>query len=248
MQAVAFEIGGRAIHWYGLLFAGGFLAATVHWSLLARRNNWVSSIGLDLGLVVMLSSVLGARVAYVLSRLDYFLEHPAHIIRVDFGGLVYYGGFIGATLGVAALALYRRIPLTQMADFTITGVPLGHAIGRIGCHLQGCCYGAETTWWWGITMDWVKRHPTQLLETFLNLIVYILLLRAFFYRHRDGRVFALYLMMYPVVRFSLEFLRGDPRMSGLFLNVAQELSLLFFALGVLLWFTLPKRRYTYARV
>jgi len=248
MQPVAFEIGGRAIHWYGLLFAGGFLAATIHWVLLARKNNWTPGIGLDLGLCVMIGSVVGARVAYVLSRLDYFLEHPAHILRVDLGGLVYYGGFIGATLAVTGLAWFRRIPLSQMADFTITGVPLGHAIGRIGCHMQGCCFGAETAWWWAITIDWIKRHPTQLLETFLNLIVYIFILRAFFIRHREGRVFALYLMLYPALRFSLEFLRGDPRMSGLVLNVAQELSLLFFIMGAVLWFALPKRRYTYARV
>lgn len=243
MQPVFLEIGAFTLHWYGILFAGGFFAAAVHWSLLSRRIGMPPIFGVELCVWVMISAVLGARGAYLIANWSWFIEDPARMLRIDQGGLIFYGGLIGSTIAVVLLARLRRIPVWQMADFTIGAVPLGHAIGRVGCLMNGCCYGAVNQNWWAIPLHDAMRHPVQVVEATFNLVLYIMLFEFARHKHREGRVFAFYLMLYPAGRFALEYLRGDQRMEGLFFNVSQELSLLMMVMGAVLWFTLPRKRH-----
>jgi phosphatidylglycerol---prolipoprotein diacylglyceryl transferase len=243
MQPVFMENGPVTLHWYGVLFSTGFLAAAIHWSLLSRRVGMPAWFGVELCVWVIVSSVLGARLAYVAANWPLFIEEPARIVRIDRGGLVFYGGLFGATAACLWLAKLRGIYVWRMADYAISAVPLGHAIGRMGCFLNGCCFGAPSKSWWAIPLDGVQRHPVPLLESIFNLIVYILLMQVYRVKHREGRVFAAYLVLYSAGRFALEFLRGDPRLEGFVLNVAQELSLFLFVGGVFLWFTLPRKRH-----
>ncbi len=242
MHPIFWETGGHVVYWYGILFSLGFLAAIIHWSVMAHQEGWPFGFGVELGLWFMILTVIGARAAFVLSELPAFLEDPIHIIRIDQGGLIFYGGAIGALLTILWMAKRYRIPVFKMADFTILAIPLGHAIGRIGCLLNGCCYGAPTTLAWGIPMHDALRHPTALTESLFNVGLYVLLLKVYRSRHRHGRVFALYLMLYPTFRFFIEFLRGDPRMTGVYFHIAQELSLFFIFLGATLWWGLPATR------
>lgn len=248
MNPVFAEWGGRTIYWYGLLFAGGFFVTILHWVIMARREGRPAGFGLELGLWFMISSVLGARAAFVIAHSSEFIADPLRIFRLDQGGLIYYGGMIGAVVGLMLFAWIRGISKSEMADFTILGVPLGHAVGRAGCFMNGCCYGAPTDLPWGVPLNGVFRHPVPLLETILNLCLYIILLKAYHRKHRHGRIFALYLMLYPTMRFFMEFLRGDVRMTGLVINVAQELSILFVILGALLWWILPRKRHHHEHV
>ncbi len=243
MQPVFLEIGAFTLHWYGILFAGGFLAAAVHWSVLSRRVGMPPIFGVELCVWVMISAVIGARVAYVMANRSWFIEDPTRILRIDRGGLIFYGGLIGSTIAVLLPARLRRIPVWQMADFAIGAVPLGHAIGRVGCLMNGCCYGAADKSWWAIPLHDAMRHPVQIVEATYTLVIYIILLEFFRHKHRDGRVFALYLMLYPAGRFALEYLRGDDRLEGLVFNAAQELSLFLMIVGAVLWFTLPRKRH-----
>ena len=240
MHPVFIEIMGRPIYWYGVMTALGFLAAVLHWNRLARRTGRPRGLGSELGIWVMLCGILGARIAYVLANFDYYLSAPQEIIRIDRGGQIYYGGFIGAALGVMVLARLRKQPLWSFADFVVTGLPLGHAIGRFGCFLNGCCYGTVTDLPWRVFQRDVYRHPVQLYEMLFNLALYALLVAYFFRKKRDGTVFALYLVVYAVGRFALEFLRGDERTQWLGLSVAQVLSVAFFAAGCALWALLPR--------
>lgn len=243
MQPVFFQVGSVTVYWYGVLFATGFLAAMIHWNCLAHKVGLPRGFGVELCLWVILSSVIGARTAFVLANWDAFADQPRAIFSLQQGGLIYYGGLIGAIIAVPLLAGIRRIPLWRMADFAISGVPLGHAIGRIGCLMNGCCFGAPSESWWAIPLAGVRRHPVPLAEATLNLALYIVLLQLFFRKHREGRVFAAYLLLYPLLRLMMEFLRGDLRLSGLFLNAAQELSLFFFIVGIILWISLPPNRH-----
>ncbi len=247
MQPVLIEIGPVTVYWYGVLFSTGFLAAAIHWACLSRRVGMPPMFGVELCIWVMISSVVGARLAFVAANASLFLDDPARILRIDRGGLIFYGGLVGATLAGVVLARRRAIPLWRMADYAISAVPLGHAIGRVGCLLNGCCYGAASERWWAIPLNSVMRHPVQVAEATFNLVVYILLLQLYKHKHREGRVFAAYLILYPIGRFALEFLRGDERLEGLWLNAAQELSVLFILAGVLLWFTLPRKRHHTSR-
>ena len=243
MNPVFMEIGSLTIHWYGVLFSAGFAAATVHWAWFSRRVGQSPMFGVELCVWVMSAGVVGARLAYVTAHWSTFAAQPSLIFRFDEGGLVFYGGLIGATLAGLVLAYRRHIPGWSMADYAISGVPLGHAIGRVGCFMQGCCQGAPSTSWWAIPIDGVLRHPVQIIETTFNLVVYILLVQLYRSKHREGRVFAAYLVLYPMGRFGFEFLRGDARLDGVVFNVAQELSVLMLLTGAVLWFALPRKRH-----
>ena len=156
--------------------------------------------------------------------------------------MVFYGGLIGATLLVVLFAIRRRISILEMGDFAIGGVPIGHALGRIGCLINGCCYGSETECGISIAVDGVHRHPTPLYESIGNFLIYGLLLAYTLRQPKRGRVLALYLMIYPVLRFGLEFLRGDERITFWGLHLAQWVSLAFIVFGMGLWWFAGKGR------
>ena len=251
MHPICFQFGTVTVYWFGVFMALAFLAVITHWNWLARRTDRARGFGADLGFWLILAGVLGARLAYVLANAGEFLANPREILRIDHGGLIYYGGFIGGCLAAILFARARREPLWALADFAITGIPLGHAFGRIGCFLNGCCYGAQTHVPWAVcfpaTHDshGVPVQPTQLYETAFNLALYGLLLLLYLRRRRAGAphggVLAWYLLLYPPFRFLVEFLRGDERLQALGLNVAQEVSLALFAAGFALWLIRARR-------
>ncbi|MBU1909943.1 MAG: prolipoprotein diacylglyceryl transferase [Verrucomicrobia bacterium] len=244
MDPVCFSIGGRPIYWYGVFTALAFLAAVMHWNWLARKQGRPAGFGSELAFWIMLAGIVGARVAYVFSELDEFRGNWLKIVRVDQGGLIFYGGFLGALAAVWIMSRRRREPFWSLADFTISALPLGHAFGRVGCFLNGCCYGRPSELPWACWAHDALRHPTQLYEALANLLIYATLLMFLRRRTapaRPGRVAALYLMLYPAFRFGVEFLRGDPRMRWAGLSVAQWLSLAMLLVGAALWTGGPRR-------
>ena len=234
MNPIAFHVFGRPIYWYGIFVALGFLAGITHWNLRAPREGWPREIGSDLGLWIMIGGILGARLAYVLANWSDYAAAPWTIFRIDQGGLIYYGGFVGGAVAVTLFSRQRRRPLLEVADFTIGAVPLGHFFGRIGCFINGCCYGApaQGPLACAYPFDGVPRHPVQLYEAIGNLGIYFLLLRV--PPRRAGDRLALYLLLYPAWRFMMEFLRGDARWRWGGLTMAQLLSAALFLAGLAL--------------
>ena len=232
------QIGSRTIYWYGVLMAAAFLAGMMHWRLLGRREGRDAAFCTDLAFWIMVAGILGARVSYVVANCGHYAQHPWDIPRIDKGGVIYYGGFIGAVIAVAVIARLRREPLLALGDFAITAVPLGHALGRIGCFLNGCCYGVPGTAPWCVVLpavDGTPRQPVQLYEAAFNLALYVFLTLTYRKRRPSGTVLALYLLTYPMGRFLLEFLRGDERLHGLGLTHAQIISVMAFVVGLCLW-------------
>ena len=232
--------------------AAGFFAGLLNWTWLGRRRGWGFNFCSDLLFWIMVAGILGARAAYVISDIGTFARQPWLIVRVDQGGLIYYGGFLGAGLGIALFARRRHLDPSELLDIVITAVPLGHAMGRIGCFLNGCCYGVsfEGAWavrypmgsspWWdqvyaGALPDTAARslpvHPVQLYEAFFNLILYGLLVLLYRRRPRPMTVTSVYLLCYPAGRFFFELLRGDPRLQWAGLTAAQWVSLFLIAVG-----------------
>ncbi len=248
MNPILFHLFGHPIRWYGLLTAAGFMAAVLNWNRLARREGLDPQLGSELGVWTIISGILGARLFYVLANWRYFAEFPRQIPAIWEGGQIFYGGLIVGTLALCWLARLRRIPIPAFADFAITGVPLGHAIGRFGCFMNGCCFGRPSDLPWAVSFAYGDAaalgpvHPTQLYEAIANLGVYAFLLWLYPRRRRDGQVMALYLMLYPVTRFLLELTRGDPRQHLGALTVAQGVSIALFVAGVALWFLAPARK------
>jgi len=237
MNPICFHIGSHPIYWYGVMMALAFMAGLLHWQWLGHRTGRDTALASDLAFWLMVGGILGARTAYVLSNLNYFLAAPQEIIRVDQGGLIFYGGLIGGVLTFFLFARWRHLKVGDLADFTVTALPLGHALGRVGCFLNGCCGGAEAHPPSCLSAG-LSHYPVQLYEALANLGVYGLLTWYFLTQRdsRHGSVVALYLMTYPVVRFLLEFIRGDDRMRvGGGLDVAQLISLSLFLIGIALW-------------
>lgn len=234
------------------MFALGFLAAVFNWALLARRDNRAEGFASEIGFWIMLGGILGARVAYIIANLDFYIQDPLAIIRIDQGGLIFYGGLIGGVVAALGLARKYKEPPLSMGDFIITGVPLGHFFGRIGCFLNGCCYGSPSAPLPGIKFppgsmpferyNGAAVHPTQIYEALLNLVIYIFLFRYYRKSPKPGKVLALYLLTYPPGRFLIEFLRGDPRLRVMGLSIAQLLSLGLLIIGYFLWRKLTFRR------
>ena len=240
MHPVCLYIGTRPIYWYGVMMAAAFLAGMTHLRSIGRRDGRDSAYCADLVFWVMLAGIIGARVAYVFGNLSYYAENPIEILRVDRGGLVYYGGFLGAGAALWLFARVKRERTLAVLDFMITAVPLGHAFGRVGCFLNGCCYGRPGTEPWCVVseaVDKVPRHPVQLYEAAANLVLYAVLLIAYRRRKRDGQIVSLYLLTYPIGRFLFEYFRGDERVrlpwGGI--TLAQASSIALFLTGVAIW-------------
>jgi phosphatidylglycerol:prolipoprotein diacylglycerol transferase len=256
MHPICFEIFGRPIFWYGVFVATGFLCAVLTWELLGRRDGRPKGFASEMGFWVMVSGLVGARLAYIVANLGHYMANPVEMIRFDRGGLIYYGGFFGGAIGLWLFARKRRLSLLALGDYAITGLVLGHVFGRIGCFLNGCCFGGVCRAGPSVVfppnspasiehayagliahqgLPSLPVYPTQLYESAFNLLVYGLLVFVYLRRPPPGRVAALYLIVYPVGRFLLEFTRGDQRMAWLQLTVAQEVSIGLLAAGVVLW-------------
>lgn len=255
MHPVVFNLFGKDIYSYGILAAAGFMAALLTWLWMGRHETRPPGFAADLGFWLMASGIVGSRIAYVIANWTYYREAPLEILRIDQGGLVFYGGLFMASAVLVGFARHHRVPVWHLADFAIPGLAIGHALGRIGCFLNGCCYGRPAIdSGWGVVYPPVCEpgrlfpdiplFPVQLFESGALLGIWLLLLRAYSRRRRDGTVFALYLILYAPCRFFLEYLRGDERLSWFRLDIAQTTSLALLAAGILLLALLPRRKFS----
>jgi len=204
------------------MVALGFLAGI--WSA-ARRSPRAGIPGekvVDLGPWLILGAIAGARALYVFTFWDeQFASAPmVEVFKVWTGGLVYYGGLIGASIACIVYCLAKRLPLWKIADVLAPSVALGQVFGRLGCLLNGCCYGASTGLPWGIAypaahathpagMEAAVVHPTQVYESLASLGLYAGLAWLFRRRKFDGQVFGGFLAGYAVIRSVVELFRGD---------------------------------------
>lgn len=246
IDPVLFSVGGHEIRWYGVLYAGGFIAAMIHLTLLGKRENRSAEEASDFILWAMIGGVIGARIAYVIANWqDQFAGDPLSMITgFRQGGLIYYGGLIAGVLTTILYTRVKKLPLWAFGDFIITALPLGHGLGRIGCFINGCCTGKvcspDAFYAVHYAAGSPPLYPVQLFESLADFAVYLLLLFFYRCRHLKARVVALYLLAYPPLRFLTEMIRGDERMATGGLTVAQWISITMFVTGVALWFLAPK--------
>jgi phosphatidylglycerol---prolipoprotein diacylglyceryl transferase len=250
------SVGPLHIYTYGFMMALSFAAGLAHWIWLGRARGYSKPFCTDLMVWVMVSGIVGARMAFVLENLSSFLASPAEIIRIDQGGLIFHGGLAGAALAVLVFSRRHKIPLVGLIDFTLTAVPLSHALGRIGCFMNSCCFGVlHQSGCCGVTFPkysgpWYHHvqsglidghasrslavHPVQLYEAGFNLVVYGILLLVYRRQKRPGFVAAVYLIVYALGRFMLEYFRGDhfDRVTMAGLSSGQIVSATLFLAGL----------------
>ncbi len=255
MHPIAFDLGGYQVRWYGVMLALGFYAGFWTASRRALREGIAPAQIMDLGPWLMLGGIFGARTLYVTTYWDDLMARPlfpnapwTEIFMVQRGGLVFYGGLLGASLGTIGFAWWKKIPLWKLTDVLAPSIALGYVFGRIGCLLNGCCYGRACHLPWAIAYPEfhethpeheaaIPVHPSQIYDSLLSLALYLTL--AWLYRRKkfDGQIFALYLMCYAATRSFVELFRGDydaaHRHGGL--TPAHLVSVGIFATGVLIY-------------
>ena len=236
------DLGFLHLKTYGALMATGFI---VCWWLVERLSGRKDLS--NLLMLLMLGGVVGSRAAYVIEHWQAeFASNPMSVIRVDQGGLMFYGGFILSFVVFFAWCFFKREHPLRLADLLSTVMPLGHAFGRVGCFFYGCCYGRDSDAWCAVTFpagspSWYEHGrrmvsvlPTQLFEAaaLLALFVALMALGRRGARERPGLVTGAYLIGYAVIRFGIEYLRGDPRAAVGPLSISQAISVGMVVVGV----------------
>jgi len=259
------DIGPLTIHTYGLLLVAAYLVAIALTAHLAEKNRIPRSYAWDLGFVVIISALIGAKLLMVASELGTYLREPSLLLSVEFwrAGGVFYGGLLGAIAGSALWAWKTpRMPFWLIADAAAPAIALGHSIGRLGCFAAGCDYGSPTRVPWAVTFTNVYAaertgvplniplHPAQLYESFTTLLIFAFLLFLHRQRRFPGQVFALYLVTYGAARFILEFFRGDADRGFVFawVSTSQFVSIVIIPAGLLLYWHLQRRKRQDGRV
>ena len=249
------SIGFLHVKTYGAFMALGFLAAWQVLAWLCRRTGRDPDACTNLIMWMMVSGVVGARVAYVIEHWSQeFAGHWELIPRVDQGGLMFYGGLILAILVFFAWCHWKHENKIALADLFGVVIPLGHAFGRVGCFFYGCCHGRLSNAAWAVSFprgspawhDQLSKGliaadaraalpvlPTQLFEAFTVLILFSILLAVYrrFGQTRPGVTIGCYLTGYAIIRFGIEILRGDARANVGIFSIGQSISLLLFLVG-----------------
>ena len=193
----------------------------------------------DFTCLALLGGVVGGRLFYVVLEWEWFRRNPWELFAIWHGGLVWYGGFLGGLIAGWSYARAKRLAWLRVIDQLIPFLALGHAIGRLGCFLNGCCYGRPTDAWWGVVFpDHAEAVlPTQLVEAAGLFLLYGVLrwLQRPRLLARPGGLLARYLMGYGLLRFGMEFLRGDQTIWWAGLTLQQLISLSIFIVGSILY-------------
>ncbi len=240
MHPIIAKIGPLSIYSYGLMVALGFAVAILLSYRLAARFNINKDKIVDFGIVVLLGGLIGARLFYVLMNIRYYITNPLEIINLTKGGLVWYGGFLFGILVSILFVKKNNISFWDGADLFAPFIALAQSVGRIGCFLNGCCYGklAPDSYLFGVIFphESVSRHPTQIYESVALLILFLVLRRWQEARHFKGEIFLVYAILYSMSRFLLESLRGDNLkiLSNLTVSQVVSAAILLVCLAILI--------------
>jgi len=240
-----FELGPITVYTYGVLLAAAYLFGLQLAMRRARARGLDHNRVLDLGIFIIISALIGAKLLLLVTDWRAFRADPKELLTLARSGGVFYGGLI---LAVSVALWYIRrngLPLWTTCDVFAPGIALGHVVGRFGCLFAGCCFGKPTTLPWGITFTdpfaaqnvgtplGVPLHPTQIYEAGAEFIILMVLLAT----ERKGKPFAgrtfwLYMLLYAISRFIIEFFRGDDRGNVGPLSTSQFISVLLAPLAV----------------
>jgi phosphatidylglycerol---prolipoprotein diacylglyceryl transferase len=262
VHPILFDLGPITIYTYGVLLAAAYLIGLWMAARRAREAGLDANRVLDLGIWVIIAALVGAKALLFIVEFNHFTSSWQEFTTLLRSGGVFYGGLIAAV----AVCIYQlrkhKLPLWISADLFAPGIALGYMVGRLGCLAAGCCYGKPTNVRWAITFTDpaanlnvgtplnVPLHPTQLYESGAEFLILALLLAT---EHKGrtfpGRTFWLYMLLYGISRFVIEFFRGDPRgvVFGA-ISTSQFISLLIVPLGLVFLYRLSRRPTTAAPV
>ena len=252
------KVAGITIPTYGLMAIIGFLVSVVFALQLTKVYNLEKQDLLFSSVYMIIGIVVGSKLLYVITYIplliknfDVFLEYPWQVFAMVTSGFVFYGGLIGGALGVWIYARQFKIDVMKFADTIAPEIPLFHAFGRIGCFLGGCCYGIEYDGIFSIEYNYnklvpelseVPRFPVQLMESGLNLLLFVFLYIYGRKKRKPGMVLGLYLICYTIIRTITEMFRGDMvrGVTEVGLSTSQIISIILLPLGI--WLVTRKEK------
>lgn len=243
MHPILFRFGPLTIHTYGFLVAAGFLLGLALAVNQAKKQQIAPDKIIDLGFYMLLAAIAGSRIFFVIINAGFYLKNPVAIFKIWEGGLVFYGGVLLALPTAIWYVKKNRLGIWSTADVFAPSAAIGHAFGRIGCFSAGCCYGKPAPGIpWAVTFSdpeslaqiGMPLHPTQLYESAGEFINFLILITLRKHQSFKGQLFWTYLLLYSVLRFIVEFFRGDEARGFLLgsISISQGISVLMF-LGAL---------------
>jgi phosphatidylglycerol:prolipoprotein diacylglycerol transferase len=200
------------------MLAVAFMVSSGLASLRARKENIAPEIIINLSFIVLVSGIAGARLFYIFENINYYLKNPLEIIMLSHGGLSWFGGLILAICFGILYLRNKKLPVYKTFDFIAPFVALAQAIGRMGCLLNGCCYGRTII-------------PIQVYASLILVLIFIILRFLQERPHKEGQIFFTYLLLYSLKRFFIEFWRLDNPIIFTGLTLFQIMSILVFCLS-----------------
>ena len=251
------DLGPVTIHTYGILLAAAFIAGIWITSRNAKREGINPDSIWNLGLLIIFSALVGAKILLLFSDYQYYSQNLREIFSLSTlrSAGVYYGGLMLALGSAVFYVLKKRLPARKMADLAAPGIALGQSIARLGCLSAGCCYGKPTHMPWGITFTSqyayenvgvplnIPLHPTQIYDSAAAFCLFLFLMWRLARKHIDGQIVLEFLALYALARFAIEFYRDDDRGFVLYglLSTSQFIAILTFLGSVVLYYFLVRR-------
>ena len=245
------HLGNFNLPTYGVMAALGLVFGLLLIVKLGREQGIDPDKLWNLGIIAILSGVLGSKILMVLVDFGYYSEHPREVFALSTlqAGGVWSGGLLLALVMCVWYMRRNQMPVLASCDVFVPGLALGHAFGRIGCFAAGCCWGRETHVPWAVTFHnplaaqivgtplGVPLHPTQLYEFVLELLNCVFLVWLLRRKRFEGEILGAYLIIYGIGRYFIEFFRGDPGRGQLFgfMSDTQGIAILLVIAGGLLW-------------
>jgi phosphatidylglycerol:prolipoprotein diacylglycerol transferase len=206
----------------------------------AKKNNIDSEAIFNFCFLVFISGVIGARILYVAENIPYYLKNPVEIIMLWHGGLSWFGGLLLSVISGTIYLKKNKLPIYRVLDLMSPFVALGQAIGRIGCLLNGCCYGKVSEFGLYFQAQKATLVPTQLYSSLVLIFIFIVLRALQDRPHKEGEIFFAYLILYSLKRFFMEFWRADNEVILFGLTLFQLISIAIFCAAIYKLFSIKK--------
>ncbi|MBQ6153901.1 MAG: prolipoprotein diacylglyceryl transferase [Ruminococcus sp.] len=260
----SFELFDREIGMYGICVAVGLVLCGFVGTILAKKFGYVFEDFIIVFIAAIVGLFIFAHIVYALTNIPLIILAFKHIGKLWFknfitligqavGGMVFYGGFIGGYLGIVIYTHFiKTMKREHILDVYAVLIPLFHTFGRIGCFLAGCCYGIESEFGFTVydnhlnpSINGVNRLPIQLIEAGCNLMIFLIILFLFKKSIMNDRLIYVYMLIYPPIRFVLEFFRGD-EIRGIYLGLSTSqwisICLVIFSIIMLIRYHIKQKR------
>jgi len=241
MKPILFQFFGIKIYGYGLMIMIGIMSALFLFSYRSKKKQYNEDNIWDMAIIAIIFGIIGGKVLYIITDIKYIIEQPSALKNIG-NGFVIYGAIFGGVLAVYLYSKKKKWDILNVFDLAIPSLPLAQGFGRIGCFLAGCCYGKVTSLPIGVEFKNspfapanVHVIPTQIYSSVFDFMLAFFLLWYDRKERKKGRVFSLYLIIYSIGRFLIEFLRDDPRGSVSIFSTSQFISLFIVLIGIALF-------------